>query len=407
MPSPAQGLFKQTIYGKQVALGTPKTGAGGQILRRRTSVFTATRDSTTVDEIVSHRQDTGVVFGQKKSGGRIDGALSPGTYAPLIGSALMKDFVVVAPYAAGADVTAAVGPPGTFTEVSAGYLTAGLKVGLVGRWTGWTTGGAANNSRNFWITGLTAGVMTGIFLDGTPVAAKAAGDTVTFTVVGKISLAPLTGHTNDFYTFEEWYADRVRSEVYPDSKINRIDLSIPAAGAGGISIDVVGLGTRTLAGAQSFTAPAVETLTGVVQALQGAIYVNGALLQHVTSLTLTIDRGLAPVGASIGSAISPDFNQGTVKVSGSFTAMFSSEAVQVIFDALSKISIAAVACVDGTPTSEFVGFTMGKVAITSDTPDDGLKAIMRTYAFTAEINGAGGALLAFDQTILTVQDSAA
>jgi hypothetical protein len=39
----AQGIKKQTTYGTQTALGTPKVGAGGQILRRKTAVFTATR----------------------------------------------------------------------------------------------------------------------------------------------------------------------------------------------------------------------------------------------------------------------------------------------------------------------------------------------------------------------------
>jgi hypothetical protein len=48
---------------------------------------------------------------------------------------------------------------------------------------------------------------------------------------------------------------------------------------------------------------------------------------------------------------------------------------------------------------------MGRIKITGDAPDDGEKNIMRTYPFTAEINGSGGAALAWDQTIITVQDS--
>lgn len=407
MPSPAQGLKKQTVFKKQVALGTPASGAGGQILRRRTAVFTATRETTANDEIVSHRQDTGVTYGEKRTGGRIDGLLSAGTYSQQIASVLMKDFAATVAYAAGVDVTPAAGPPGTFTDASAGYLTAGLKVGDVGRWTGWTTTATGNNDRNFWITGLTAGVMTGVFLDGTAVTAKAAGDSVTFTVVGKKSLVPVSGHTSDFFTYEEWYSDKSKSELFPDCKHNRIDFGIPAAGPATVSIDVVGLGTRTNGVAQVLTTPSVETTTPVCQALQGGIYINGTIVQHVTSLSLTVDRGIAPVGASIGSAVSPDYNEGVVKVSGTFTGMFHDTVIRDLFDATSNISLACVAAADNTATSEFVGFTLGRVKITSDQPDDGLKAIMRTYAFTAEYNGAGGAALAWDQTILTVQDSAA
>lgn len=406
--SPAQGLYKQTTYGKQVALGTPKTGAGGQILRRKTSIFSATRNTSTNDEIVSHRQDTGITYGQKNVTGKIDGNLSSDTYADFVAAALMADFAAVSGYNSGTDTEAAVttGNAGTFTDASGGYLTAGLKVGMVGRWTGWSS---ANNARNFWITALTATVMTGVMLDGSPVVADAGGvsDDVTFTPVGKFSKVPLTGHTNDFFTFEEWYSDKSRSEVFPDCKINQVNLAIPAEGPATIGLDILGVGTRTLASSQSFTSPAAETTTDVVQALHGAIYVNGAAVEHVTTMSLMIDRGLSAVGASIGSSVSPDMNVGRVKVSGSFVGMFDDAVISTLYDNETPVSLAVVALVDGTATSHFVGFTLGKIKITGDAPDDGEKAIMRTYPFTAEINGAGGAALSWDKTICTVQDSAA
>ena len=116
MVSPAQGLYKQTCVGKQTALGTPKVGAGGQILRRKTSVFTATKDSSSNDEIVSHRQDTGITYGMKKTAGKIDGNLSPGTYSVLMAGALMADFAAVSPMVIGTDCTsAATTPPAVIT----------------------------------------------------------------------------------------------------------------------------------------------------------------------------------------------------------------------------------------------------------------------------------------------------
>jgi hypothetical protein len=62
---------------------------------------------------------------------------------------------------------------------------------------------------------------------------------------------------------------------------------------------------------------------------------------------------------------------------------------------------------DTTNASDFVAFSMSAVKLTGDAPDDGEKAIIRTYPFTAQINAAGGAALANDQTIITVQDSLA
>ena len=406
MPNPAQGLYKQTTFGKQVALGTPLVGAGGQILRRKTSIFQAQRDTSNVDEIVSHRQDTGITYGQKKVMGKIDALLSAGTYSKLIAAALMKDFVAGATTGAIITVTSAIGPI-TFTRSGGSYITDGFRIGDVVRWTGWATTGTANNSRNFWITNLSATVMGGVFLDGTAGGAKAAGDSVTATVVGKKSLVPITGHTNDFFTFEEWYSDKSRSELFPDCKINKLDFGIPASGPATLAVDVVGVGTRTLASAQSFTAPAVETLFGVDQAINGLVYVNGVVVNHITSLSLSIDRGLTPLGASIGSAVSPDFNHGVVKVSGSFTAMFDDAVVQALYDSTTKTSIQVVTAVDNTATSDFHAFSIGRIAFTNDAPDDGLKGIMRTYPFIAEINSAGGAGLPNDQTIISIQDSQA
>lgn len=406
MVSPAQGLFKQLAFGKQTALGTPKTGAGGQLLRRKTSVFTATKDTTSNDEIISHRQDTGITFGMKKTAGKIDGNLSPGTYSVLMAGALMADFAATSPMTVGTDCTSSATAP-QFVDGSSGFLTAGLKVGDVVRFTGFTTTAVGNNSRNFWITALTANNMTGIFLDGSAVLAKTETGSVVCTVVGKKSKVPTTGHTNDFFTFEEWYSDKARSEMFSDCKVNQLAIGIPAAGPATIGLDIVGLGARTLAGTQSFTTPASETTTDVVQAANGAIYLNAALAGHVTTLSLTLDRGITPIGASIGSRVSPDVNQGRVKVSGSFTAMFDDATIQSLYDAETAVSLCVVATADTSATADFVGFSMGRIKLTGDAPDDGEKAIMRTYPFTAEINGAGGAALAFDKTILTIQDSQA
>ena len=141
--------------------------------------------------------------------------------------------------------------------------------------------------------------------------------------------------------------------------------------------------------------------------MRGALYLNAALVSYVQSFSLTIDRGITPVGASLGSAVSPGHNEGKVKVSGSFSVFYDSSTLSTLFDAQNTVSLALVSVCDGTATSNFMGYTMGKISITSEQPDDGEKVIIRTFNFTAEINGDGGAALAFDQTILMVQDSAA
>jgi hypothetical protein len=346
-----------------------------------------------------------VTYGLKKVAGKIEALLSSGTYKDLFAAGLRKAFAVTSAMAAGVDVTATVGAP-QFVDASAGYLTAGLKVGDVGRWTGFTTSGVGNNARNFLITALTAGNMTGVFLDGLPAAAKAAGDNVTFTLVGKKTLVPLTGHTDVFFTFEEWYSDLSRSERFDDCKVNQIAFNLPATGNATCSFDIIGL-SRTLAGAQSFSTPAAETTTGVMSALNGAVYVNAAKVGNITGAQITLDCGIKPVSAVLGSNVSPDMDRGRVRVSGTFTGLFDSNTIQALYDAETPTSLIIVVSTDPSATADFVTFTMGRIKLTGDAPDDGEKSILRTYPFTAELNSTGGPALAWDQTILTIQDSQA
>jgi hypothetical protein len=86
-------------------------------------------------------------------------------------------------------VTAAVAGP-QYTRAAGSFLTDGFRVGSLVNWTGWTAPATGNNNRYFIITALTALQMTGIFLDGTPVVAKAAGDNVTCTLVRQEDVDP-------------------------------------------------------------------------------------------------------------------------------------------------------------------------------------------------------------------------
>lgn len=404
----ASGIRKQTTFKKQSALGTPAIGAGGQILRRETSVFNLNKATFNSTEIVSHQQSTGVRHGMQSPTGKIAGVISPGTYKLLMATAMRKDFVTGVNSTALTNVTAAVtsGASGTFTRAAGSYLTDGFKVGDVVTWAGWTTTGVPNNAHNFVINALTATVMTGTMLDGVAVGPKAAGDSVTATVKGKKTMAPLTGHTNDYFTFEEWYPDISQSELFTDVKLSQMLLDLPANGNSKITADLMCL-ARAQNAAQQFTAPATETTTGLITSVTGDLWVNGVAMAVVTALQLTIAEGAANVGPVVGSAFAPDISVGWIKVTGSFTAYFQDAVLPTAYLAESVLSLNMVCSVDNTPNSDIVGLYIGQLKLTSDTPDDGPKAILRTYSFEAQLNTAGGPTLATDQTILSIQDSQA
>jgi hypothetical protein len=405
----AQGIGKTVAFIKQSALGTPGSGAGSTYLRRITSIFSANRATFANNEIATHQQSTGVSYGMKSVTGKVSSLLSSGSYAPFFGSLLRKLFVVGVNTGAIITVTSAStsGNQGTFTRSAGSYLTDGFKLFDVVRWTGWATTGVSNNNRNFLIIGLTATVMTVAAFDTAAVGAKAAGDSVTCTVTGKKTFAPTTGHTNEYWTFEDWYADVGKSELFTDCKVSQIDVGLPASGNATISIDFMGL-NRTLGAAQVLTSPTASPTTSDMTSSNGAIYANGAVVGNITGATLTITGNLQAGEAVLGSNNAVDIGRGRIAVSGSFTGLFTDSVLTALYDAETPISL-AIALVDNPQvgTSDFIVFNIPLIKLTGDAPDDGEKTIVRTYPFTAQFNAAGGAGVNTDQTIIAIQDSAA
>src|SRR5258708_22151925 len=144
----ASGIRKQTTFKKQSALGVPAIGAGGQILRRETSVFNLNKATFASTEIVSHQQSTGVRHGMQSPTGKLAGILSPGTYKLLMATGMRKDFVAGATTGALVNVTAAVtsGAAGTLTPAAGSLPYRRLQGRARGRRVGWAAGGGADHT---------------------------------------------------------------------------------------------------------------------------------------------------------------------------------------------------------------------------------------------------------------------
>lgn len=403
MPN-SQGLFKTLAYKKQSGQGTAASGSGGQLLRRRTANFNLTRDTYENDEIVSHRQSTGATAGVRRVSGKVSGLWSPRTYQELMAAALMKAWAATSNLTGLSLTIAASGSLYTITRASGDFLTGGLKVGDVIRITAGSVN-ALNLNKNALIVALTATVATVRVVNGSAMAAEGPIASCTIAVPGKKCFVPTTGHTDDWFTFEEWFSDLSRSELNTDVKVAQIQLGIPATGNATIDIDFVGL-NRSLSGAQVLTTPTAETTTSVVQAVNGS-FIVGTTVTPITGATVTIAAGISPGEAEVGSNVVGSVAYARVMVSGQFTAKFSGVAMQQAFEDQTNNVLALVCPVDGTAASEFTTAVMTRVKLFSDTADDGEKEIIRTYSFTAEIDGTGGASLATNQTIFSTQDSQA
>lgn len=403
----AQGIAKLTVFKKQTGLGVPASGTGGQVMRREKSEFKLDRDTFENNEIVQHQQSTGAVAGVRKVSGSLNGVVSPNTYSTLIASLLRKAFTATAAFTASTITISGTSALWTFTASAAAplFLTNGLKIGDVIRLSA-SGGTAGNKANNILVMGVTSEtVFTGITLNASLLTAEDI-TTCTVTVIGKKSIVPLTSHTKEYWTVEEWYPDITRSELFTDVMPASIDIGLPSTGNSTFAATFVGL-DRTLGSAQVLTTPTAATTTTVQTAVNGVVLVNGVKYATLTAASIKIDGAVTTMEPVIGSNVTPDTQRGRIKVDGSITALFENGALSVLFDAASAVGMVIVAANDSSNASEFCGYSMSAVRFTSDTPDDGEKGIIRTLSFTAELNSAGGATLANDQTILSVQDSLA
>lgn len=400
----AQGLLKQTVFAKQSALGTP-AASGGKIKRRTSSVFSLSRDTYENNEIVSHQQSTGSTAGVAKTAGKLDGLLSPGTYSEQFYSLLRKAGAATTSITGMTIAVAGSGPTYTVTRSTGSFLADGIMAGDVARLTAGSFN-AANLNKNLLVISLTATALTVKPLNGVAMVAETGIGSATLAIPGKKSWVPTSGHLNEYWSVEEWYSDLSKSELYTDVKIAKADVALPATGNATVSFDCPGLG-RTRGTSQVLTSPAAETTTNVLTAVNGVIVVNG-VITPITGAQLTIDGKIQPGEAEVGSNAISDLIRGEVSVSGQFMAKFSGTAVQDVFDQQSVIKLFLVVADSALATADFLAFTLSAVKVFGDAADDGeAKEIIRTYPFTAQINGSGGATAGDLQTIISIQDSQA
>ena len=399
-----QGINKQVAILKQPNQGTYTPVAGAQIMRRESSSNNLKIASFDNNELASHQQSTGKTHGQRSVDSALNGVLSAGTYSGMIGSVLRKNFVATASLTGLA--LAVGGVLGAYTLTGTGLLVSGgFKIGDVIRITLATGLNADCLNKNLLITNITATVITVKTLNNSTMT-TGSGTACTLAMAGKKTWVPDSGQTKDYYMIEEWHSDISQSELFKDVVLGKLDIGLQSSGNATIAVSGAGI-DRSTGVTRILTSPTAETTTNPLAAVNGLLIVNGVAVSNITGLSISIDGKAAPVGAVVGSSIVPDIQRGSVDVSGSFTALYSDATLSALFEAGTQINLVAVVEDNQTAASDFVSFSMAAVTLDGDGKDDGEKAIVRTYPFTARINAAGGLALANDHTIISIQDSQA
>lgn len=415
----ASGIEKKVILAPQAAKGTCAVAdlATAQYLRRVTSSLNVIKDTYQSNEMRADRQIGDFRHGVQSVEGSISGELSPGTYEKFMAAILRKAWVAgVEMNVAGTDNCAAANTAtatGTFTrdDADGSWLKDGFKIGDVVRFTGWDAPATANNAHNFLITALTATVMTVTGLDGVGPVTRAKGDSVACAVEGKKVWTPSTGHTEDWFSVEHYFSDVDLSEVFYDIKVNSMAVKLPASGIATIDFGLMGLNhDNKLAGASPyFSAVLAASTTGVLAAVNGALYVQGTKIALLTGLDFDVAANLSSDGV-VGSNVKPDIFDGRVMVKGNMTVYFEDATFRDYFINETEISISCAFTDSNDANAEFLAFTMSRVKVGGAAKDDGEKGLIQTLPFVALFDTNAGADTGATATntlatTLSIQDS--
>ena len=395
----ASGVNKVVSYKKETTFGTlPSPTTGGQTIRRVSSNFNLTKETYQSEEVRQDYQLVDFRHGVRSVEGSISGELSAGTYADFLASALARNWTAATPSALGSTTIATVGGTNTITRTTGSWLTDKVRVGNVIRLTGFAT---ANNNVNLLVIALTATVATVVALNGFKLTNETVASGGAFVATGKTTYAPTTGHTDDSYTFEEWYSDIGQSEVTVGNKVNTVGIALPATGLTTVDLSFMGQDLAKRGTSQFFTTPTAQNSNGIFAAVNGALIVNGAPVALVTGANFNINRNLTSE-AVVGSNIKPEIYEGRIIVDGDFTTLYQDGTFAGYFDNETEISLVVALTANSLPNSEFMSFTIPRLKLSTDTKDDGEKGIVSSNSFQAlKGNGANG----FEATTLMIQDS--
>ncbi len=394
----ASGINKIVSYKKETTFGTLPSASGAQTIRRVSSSFNLTKETYQSEEIRTDYQLTDFRHGVRAVEGNISGELSAGAYSDFLASSLARNWTAATPSALGSTTIASVTGTYTITRTTGSFLTDGVRVGNGIRLTGFATN---NNNKNLLVIALTATVATVVALNGATLTPETVASGGTYTVSGKTTYAPTTGHTDDSYSFESWQSDIGQSEVFVGNKVNTVGIALPATGLTTVDLSFMGQDLKQRSTSQYFTSPTAQGNNGIFAAVNGALIVNGSPVALVTAANININRNMTSE-AVVGSNIKPEIYEGRIIVDGDFSTLYQDGTFAGYFDTEAEISLVVALTANSLPNSEFMSFTLPRLKLSTDTKDDGEKGIVSQNSFQAlKGNGTNG----FEATTIMIQDS--
>ena len=398
----AKGVDKKIAYRKETTWGVVAPDSGAKQLRRVTSQFNQKAEELQSAEIRQDYQIADYRHGSLSTEGSLNGELSPRTYADFFAAALAKNFAAGGS-TTGASLTIAVsGSFYTITRAAGSWLTDGFYVGNIIRLTG-AGFTPANVGKNIQILSMTALVLTVRTFDDNTLTAEGPIAAAGAAVVGKQTFAPLTGHTSDSFTVEEFYGGGVNvSEVHTGNKVGSVAVQLPASGFCTVDFTFMGKGMMKTGASQHFATATAASTTGLTVGVSGSVLVNGVPAGVITNASFNIDRGLE-AAVVVGSKYAADIFDGRINVTGDFSTYFENEVYRDYFIDETKISLVFALTTGSEANAEVISFVLPSVKLGSSSRNDGEAGIVQDHSFQAILNTV--TTTGLPATTLLIQDS--
>lgn len=377
----SNGTAKVVAYKKETTFGTLAGNTAGKQLRRVTADFNLTKEAYSSNEIRTSRQNASSTHGVRSAEGSLSAELSAGSYADFMGSILARDFTSVTLGAAAQTTVTVSGTTYQFVRTVGSFVTDGFRPGLIVNTSGLTY--TDDNGRDFLVTSVSALAVTFVPLDtlGAPTA-QGVASSVTFTVPGKHTFIPATGHTNQSYTIEEWYSDITQSQVFTGMKVNSMGVSMPSTGIITLDFGFTGKDMAQTGTTQYFTSPSAQSASGVMAAVNGAVIVNGQPVALITSIDFTVDRATENATA-VGSNSLAEIFTGRILVTGNMSVYFTDANFRNYFNNEAEVSLVLGVSTNACGTGSAMSFYMPRVKVNSFGLADAELGITASASFEA------------------------
>lgn len=397
----ASQIKRKVFIGKQSALGTKALANSGKTYNYRDGGLSGglTKEAFESNTIRTDQQRQNASHGTRSVSKTLDQEFQVGGHTALLEGALRGTFATAA--TTGALTT--IGINSTTRTISRGtgsFITDGFKVGDIVRATGFTA--TANNNKNLRLATVAALTMT-YFADawlGT-LTTETAGATVTVAAAGKKLSVPLTSHTNDYFTIEEFNEDISQSETDLDCKVSSVAIAIPANGNATINFGFLGR-NATYDTTQYFTSPTEAPNGDLLAGTTGLLSYNGVDSVVLTNVSIDLDAG-AEIKAVVGSNISPDVFTSAVVVSGSMSALYEDATILNDFDDEAEAPLFIYMFANSSANSDFVIIKLPNIKINSAEKASDGTAISLSSNFSAGVLLDGSTTQ--EQTTIVIVDS--